>query len=65
MRSAVIGPLDRVSLAHREVLTLFFLQDLSLEQIAEVIDAPIGTIKSRLHYAKQALQCAMEKEAES
>jgi RNA polymerase sigma-70 factor, ECF subfamily len=57
--------LDRVSLAHREVLTLFFLQDLSLEQIADVIDSPVGTIKSRLHYARQALRCAMDKEAES
>jgi RNA polymerase sigma-70 factor (ECF subfamily) len=57
--------LERVSLPHREVLTLHFLADLSLEEIAQVIEVPIGTIKSRLHYAKQALRDAIERGAES
>src|SRR5262249_21078140 len=48
--------LDQLPLPHREVLTLYFLQDLSIEEIAQVLDVPAGTVKSRLHYAKQAIR---------
>jgi RNA polymerase sigma-70 factor (ECF subfamily) len=54
--------LGRISLPHREILTLFFLQDLSLEEIAGVLSIPRGTGKSRLHYAKRALRAVLEKE---
>ncbi len=54
--------LGRVSLAHREVLTLYFLDDLSLEQMAAVLDIPLGTVKSRLCYAKRALRDVLERE---
>ena len=52
--------LAKVSLPYREVLTLFFFQDLSLEEIAEVLSIPVGTVKSRLYYAKQALRNVLE-----
>ena len=54
--------LGRISLPHREILTLFFLQDLSLEEIADVLGIPFGTVKSRLHYARRALKAVLEKE---
>jgi RNA polymerase sigma-70 factor (ECF subfamily) len=54
--------LTQISLPHREVLTLYFLEDLSIEEVAEIIDAPVGTIKSRLYYAKRALREVIEKE---
>ena len=57
---AVHRALDELSLAHREVLTLHFLQDLALEQIAAVLDVPLGTVKSRLHHAKRALRRVLE-----
>jgi RNA polymerase sigma-70 factor (ECF subfamily) len=41
--------------AHREVLTLLFLRDLSIDEIAEVIGVAPGTVKSRVHYAKRNL----------
>jgi RNA polymerase sigma-70 factor, ECF subfamily len=50
--------LSCISLEHREALTLFFLDDLSLDQMAEVLGVPVGTVKSRLHYAKRSL-CAV------
>ena len=54
--------LSRISLAHREALTLHFLEDLSLEQMAEVLDIPAGTVKSRLHYAKRALHAVLQRQ---
>jgi RNA polymerase sigma factor (sigma-70 family) len=40
----------------REVLDLFYLQGLTLAQIAEVCDVPVGTVKSRLFRARQLLR---------
>ena len=53
--------LDQVALPFREVLTLFFIQGLSVAQIATIVEIPEGTVKSRLHYARRALREAMEK----
>jgi RNA polymerase sigma-70 factor, ECF subfamily len=58
----VHGGLDRISLAHREALTLFFLEDFSIEEIASILNIAPGTVKSRLHYAKRALRLVLEKE---
>lgn len=54
--------LDRISLAHREVLTLFFLEDFSIMEIASILNVATGTVKSRLHYAKRELRLELEKE---
>lgn len=54
--------LARLSLVHREVLTLFFLQDLSIDEIAGVLEVPVGTVKSRLHNGKRALKAVLERE---
>ncbi len=54
--------LNRVSLTHREILTLFFLEDLSVEEMSEVLDVPVGTVKSRLFYAKKAIQAVLNRE---
>jgi RNA polymerase sigma-70 factor (ECF subfamily) len=51
--------LDQLPLAQREALALFFLQDLSLDEIANLLEVPIGTVKSRLHYGKLALRKAL------
>ncbi len=47
--------LDRLPLPQREILTLYFLEDLSHEEIARLLAIPLGTVKSRLHYAKLAI----------
>jgi RNA polymerase sigma-70 factor (ECF subfamily) len=46
---------------HREVLVLRFMEDLSYEQIADVTGCNLGTVRSRLHYAKAALRRELEK----
>ena len=48
--------LGQLPLLQREALTLFFLQDLSLEEMAELLGIPKGTVKSRIHYAKERLR---------
>jgi RNA polymerase sigma-70 factor, ECF subfamily len=53
--------LERLSPEHREVLLLRFLEGLSLEDIARAVGCGAGTVKSRLHYAKQALRQHLEK----
>lgn len=45
---------------HQEVLVLRFLEDMTYEQIAKVTGCPIGTVRSRLYYAKSALRQAIE-----
>lgn len=44
----------------REVLTLFYLQELSLGDVAEVLGVPVGTVKSRLFRARQMLRRDIE-----
>jgi len=52
--------MGRLSLAHREALTLHFLEGFSLAEIGAITGAPVGTVKSRLHHAKAALRQALE-----
>ncbi|MBI3876087.1 MAG: RNA polymerase sigma factor [Verrucomicrobia bacterium] len=46
----------------RAVLLLHFLEDFSLDEIAVVTGAPLGTVKSRLHYAKKSLRQLLEEQ---
>jgi RNA polymerase sigma-70 factor (ECF subfamily) len=48
--------LNQLPLPHRSVLLLHFVEDFSLEEIAQIISAPVGTVKSRLHYARKAFK---------
>jgi RNA polymerase sigma-70 factor (ECF subfamily) len=48
--------LMRLSPEHRAVLELIFYQGLSLQETAEVCGVPLGTVKSRLNYAKASLR---------
>jgi len=57
---AVHQAMDRLSEEHREVLTLRFIEDQSYEQIASIIGCSVGTVRSRLFYAKRALRGRME-----
>ncbi len=58
----VHGAMAQLSTAHREVLVLRFMEDLSYQQIAAVICCEVGTVRSRLHHAKLSLRHHLEKE---
>jgi len=52
--------MQKLSINHRTVITLFEIDGLSHEEIAEVVGCSIGTVRSRLHYAKQQLQAELQ-----
>jgi RNA polymerase sigma-70 factor (ECF subfamily) len=52
--------LNELPLPQRSVLLLHFVEDFSLEEIAQITQTPLGTVKSRLHYAKRALRKTLE-----
>jgi RNA polymerase sigma-70 factor (ECF subfamily) len=53
--------LNQLPLPQRLVLLLHFVEDFSLEEIAGITETQLGTVKSRLHYAKRALRKLLEK----
>ncbi|HNW40697.1 MAG TPA: sigma-70 family RNA polymerase sigma factor [Opitutaceae bacterium] len=52
--------LQKLSIKHRTVVTLFEIDGMSHQQIAEVMNCSVGTVRSRLHYAKQLLQAELQ-----
>ena len=63
-QAAVLRALHRLSDDHRTVLVLFDLNGLAYEEIAEVLQVPLGTVKSRLNRARLALREALGPDAE-
>jgi RNA polymerase sigma factor (sigma-70 family) len=55
-RLMVIEALKELSHAHREVLNETILRDRTVNQAAEALGLPVGTVKSRVYYALRALQ---------
>lgn len=54
---------QRLPVEHRTVLVMQHYLGLTLEQIAERLEIPVGTARSRSHYAKQSLRAALEADA--
>ena len=59
-RESLAVALNKLSPDHRLVIVLRFYADLSLEEIAERTGVRLGTVKSRLHYALEALHAAYD-----
>ena len=47
-------------ISQRLVVVLYYLNDLSLQEIGEILDVPVGTVKSRLHYGRLSLKKALD-----
>jgi RNA polymerase sigma-70 factor, ECF subfamily len=54
--------LNQLPLPQRSALLLHFVEDFSLEEIANITEAAVNTVKSRLHYAKKALRKLLEQQ---
>lgn len=63
--AAMERELGRLPVVEREVLTLFYLRELSLAEVADVLGVPVGTVKSRLFRARGQLRRALHSEGES
>ena len=50
----VTKSVDALSPLHREIIVLAYFQRMNYQQIAEILDIPLGTVKSRLHSAVAA-----------
>ena len=48
--------ISSLSINQRIVVVLYYVNDLSLQEIAEILDVPVGTVKSRLHYGREVLK---------
>jgi len=58
--ACIHAALDELPPEQREVLVLRFLEEMSYEEIARVVGCQLGTVRSRIHYAKRALRRMLE-----
>jgi RNA polymerase sigma-70 factor, ECF subfamily len=55
-RECVAEALDALPTEYRVVASLYFMEDMSYCQIADVVGCPVGTVRSRLHRSRRMLQ---------
>jgi RNA polymerase sigma-70 factor (ECF subfamily) len=56
--------LNALKAAHRAVMELTFFEDMSYSEIAEVVNCPENTVKTRMFHAKQAMKNCLQKSME-
>lgn len=61
-RDAIEAAFRELSREHRAVVVLHHVADLPLVEIARILDVPVGTVGSRLHYATRRLRAALERD---
>ncbi|MCL5774809.1 MAG: sigma-70 family RNA polymerase sigma factor, partial [Patescibacteria group bacterium] len=59
-KKIVSAGLERLDAKYREVLVLFYLEELSYKEISDVLKVPIATVGVRIKRAKEALKAALE-----
>jgi RNA polymerase sigma-70 factor, ECF subfamily len=60
----IVAAISRLPEEYRVVCTLYFMEDLSYEEIARILECPVGTVRSRLHRGRKMLQKALWQVAE-
>lgn len=65
LRHKIEAALDKLSPEHRQVVVLKDAQGLAYKEIADIMECSIGTVMSRLFYARQKLQSLLKDEYES
>ena len=56
LQSVIQQAIDSLPPAQRMTVILYYLNDLSLKEISYILDCPVGTVKSRLHYGREHLK---------
>jgi RNA polymerase sigma-70 factor (ECF subfamily) len=60
----IVAAIDQLPDEYRIVSALYFMEDLSYEEIAQALECPVGTVRSRLHRGRKMLQKALWQIAE-
>lgn len=58
-RRVVLECIEDLGAKHKIVVVLHYLNGLNLAEIAEIVESPVGTVKSRLHYALRKLRVSL------
>lgn len=61
LRAELEAAIEALPAQQRAVLTLTVEQGLPQEEIARILDCPVGTVKSRLHHARRFIKARVEK----
>ena len=48
--------LEHLSFPHRVVIVLHDLEDIPQQEVAQILEIPVGTVKSRIHHARKTLK---------
>lgn len=59
-QQAILDAVAALPEEYRAVCTLYFLDELSYQEISDILECPIGTVRSRLHRGRRALQYALK-----
>ena len=60
MERAVWDAVEQLNDKYRLIVVLYYLQELPITEIAQRLDLPLGTVKSRLYYARKILRASLE-----
>lgn len=58
----IFSELDKLGNEHREVFLLYYREGFAVKEIENILEIPVGTIKSRLHYTRKHLQKKFSKQ---
>jgi DNA-directed RNA polymerase specialized sigma24 family protein len=64
-RDWVMAELDQLDIDRRAVIVLHYYLDLSIPEVAEILDIPVGTAASRLHRGLKAMRASMRVDPEA
>ena len=62
-RKVVMDAIDRLPIKYKEVLLLYYMEDMLYKEIAKTLDIPIGTVMSRLTRARDGLKTLLIKQS--
>ena len=60
LQAIIQQSIDSLPPTQRMTVILYYLNDLSLKEIAYILDCPVGTVKSRLYYGREQLKARLE-----
>jgi RNA polymerase sigma-70 factor (ECF subfamily) len=58
-QNEVIQAITCLEIHHRIVIVLYYLNSLNIDEIATILNCPVGTVKSRLHYGREKLRAQL------